>query len=111
MCNEFGAYKYLIALNQNYYKRYYLYYYYVEVLYCFIAVVIWLYLTICLFLALTDNLYIQSIAMRDDAGYYHFYTFIPLCLFTEAFNKKIYCKDNGHELPYNELISLFHICG
>lgn len=60
--------------------------------YC-VIIIICLYLSICVFFIGMNgfNFYIQNILMIDNNGKcYHIYYFIPLCLFTNYFDKKIY---------------------
>lgn len=58
--------------------------------------IIWIYSTLCLFLVgIGGSFYIQSIPIKnnDESLFYQIYYFIPLCLFTTYFNKKIYIQN------------------
>lgn len=56
--------------------------------------IVWLYSTICLIcLSMTNDYYIKSIPMLDHLGTFQIYNFIPLCIFTSYFDKKIYIQD------------------
>lgn len=60
----------------------------------YILFILWLYITICLFISsFATNLYIQSIPMIDNKGTYQMYYFIPLFLFCNYFNKKVYIEN------------------
>lgn len=73
---------------------------YKYLLYLFM-VIIWLYLSICLCLIGGDGIefYAQnSMIMKDKNGKcYQLYYFIPLCLFTNYFNKNIYIDDPSYD--------------
>ena len=58
-----------------------------------VLIVICLYLIICLFcIGINGNFYIENMPMIDNIGTYQTYNFIPLCLFTNYFDKKIYIE-------------------
>lgn len=41
-------------------------------------------------MGINGNFYIQNMPIIDDLGTYQVYNFIPLCVFTNYFDKKIY---------------------
>jgi hypothetical protein len=62
-----------------------------EYLCIFVLIVMWIYSSICLFcVGISGNCYIQNIPIIDNLGTYQVYNFIPLCMFTSYFDKKIY---------------------
>lgn len=62
-----------------------------EYLFLVVLIIMWLYSTICLFLiGISSDCYIQNMPMMDNLGTYQVYNFIPLCIFTSYFDKKIY---------------------
>lgn len=64
-------------------------------LFIFILIVLWIYTTLCLFfIGMGGDFYIKSIPiMNIGEPAYQIYNFIPLCLFTTYFDKKIYIQD------------------
>jgi len=62
-----------------------------------IFVLLWLYTSLCLFIICIGgiNMYSISTPMMDTntRTLYQIYSYIPLCMFTDYFNKKIYDKD------------------
>jgi len=60
-----------------------------------ILIAMFIYSTTCLFLiGMSCDFYMSSIPFEDiDGNYYQIHNFIPLCLFTNFFNKKIYLKN------------------
>lgn len=58
----------------------------------FILLIIWLYSTICLFcMGISGNFYIENTPIIDNNGKtYQISNFIPLCIFTNYFDKKRY---------------------
>ena len=72
---------------------------YKYLLYLFM-VIIWLYLFICLGIIGVSGFefYAQSMPIIDKNGKcYQIYNFIPLCLFTSYFDKKIYIDDPSYD--------------
>lgn len=65
-----------------------------EYIIVFIFIILWLYLTLCLFLMVAGGgFYIKNMPMIDNNGSYQVYNFIPLALFTNYFDKKVYIKN------------------
>lgn len=43
------------------------------------------------------NLYIESIPFEDEIGTYQVHNYIPTCMFTKCFDKKIYTEYNSNK--------------
>ncbi len=57
-----------------------------------VIIIICIYIIICLFAIFANggNIYTESIPFIDDQGTYQIYSLIPLTIFTNIFDKKIY---------------------
>jgi hypothetical protein len=59
-----------------------------------ILISLWIYTSLCLFIILINgcSMHVISIPMLDngDGHVYQFYEYIPLCIFTNYFNKRVF---------------------